>query len=53
MPDRLDSAAFRRYTAKARQIARSIFDKEERGIILALIAASERMFAEKIDARPE
>jgi hypothetical protein len=47
MPDRLDSVAFRHYSTKARQIARTIYDPKERRIILALIAASERMFAEK------
>ena len=47
MPDRLDPVAFRHYAAKARRIARTIYDEEERGIILALIAASERMFPEK------
>jgi hypothetical protein len=47
MSDRLDPVAFRHYVAKAHRIARTIYDEEERGIILALIAASERMLPEK------
>ncbi len=46
MPDRLDSAAFRRY-AWDREIAATTYDEDERSIILALIAANKRMSIEK------
>jgi hypothetical protein len=47
MPNSPETIAFRRHAAEARKIARTIYDKEERRIVLAFIEASEKMFPEK------
>jgi hypothetical protein len=47
MPNSPETIAFRRHAAKARKIAQTIYDKEERRIVLAFIDASDKMFPGK------
>jgi hypothetical protein len=39
-----ESIAFHRHAAEARKIARTIYDEDERRIVLAFIEASAKMF---------
>jgi hypothetical protein len=42
-----ESTAFHRHATETRKIARTIYDEDERRIVLAFIEASEKMFLEK------
>ena len=47
MPDNPESNAFHRHAAEARKIARTIYDEDERRIVLTFIEAGVKMFPKK------
>lgn len=47
MPNSPETIAFHCHAAKARKIAQTIYDKDERRSVLAFIDTSEKMFLEK------